>query len=331
MGRSSIWRALAAALALGALTTPAQSAPALSAPDQSAPAGACGRACLGALLDRYLAAVTAHDPSRVPLAFGFRQTQNAVVIAPGEGLWRDAAGLGPVRRTYLDPANGAAAYFGTLVLGGGETAVAALRLHVTAGKVDEAEWNIARAGDPGIAPGEKAMFDAPNLIAHPPPPRAVPASGRLSRAELVAVANSYFDGITSANPRIIMAHPGCSRMENGLQTTGRRLPAGREGEGPGGVSDCTSGQGRFGVALVAGRRYPVVDEQAQVVLAIGTFLRTPDEPKRRNQFMEFFYVDQGRIGSIYAAFFYPPPAQPVPNWPPYEGHFPLPADFGAAK
>jgi hypothetical protein len=313
-------------LALGAVIV-------LAAPTHAAPAAAaaCGRECLGGLLDRYLNAVVAHDPPRAPLDFTFRQTQNAVVIPKGEGLWRDAAGFGPVQRRFFDPATGTAAYFGTLTLGGGEKAVAALRLHVTVGKLDEAEWHIARGSDSGISAGDKAMFDADNLIANPPPQRTVPPGERLSRDQLIAIANSYFDGITSADPRLIMAHPGCTRFENGFKVTGRPLPADRAGEGPGGVSDCTSGQGRFGVALVAGRRYPMVDVQAQAVLAIGTFIRTPNEPRRRNHFMEFFYVDHAKIRDVYAAFFYPPPAVPVPNWPPYDGNFPLPANFGDSK
>ena len=79
------------------------------------------------------------------------------------------------------------------------------------------------------------------------------------------------------------------------------------------------------------RRYPMVDEEAQVVLAIATFVRTPNEPRRRNHFMEFFYIDHARIRDVYAALIYPPPSAPVPNWPPYDGNFPLPADFGATK
>jgi hypothetical protein len=320
MTRTWIWLALGAALAF---TAPAEAAP--------QKAGGCGRACLGRLLDGYLNAMVAHDPDRAGLDFTFRQTQNAVVIARGEGLWRDAEGLGPVQRRYFDPETSTAAYFGTLILSGGETAVAALRLHETGGKVDEAEWNVSRASDPGISATSKAMFDAPTLLAEPPPTGAAPKDGRLTHAQLIAVANSYFDGITSANPRIIMAWPGCKRLENGLKTTGRPLPAGREGEGPGGVSDCTSGQGKFGISIVSGRRYPMADTQAQVALAIATFTRTPNEPRRRNQLMEFFFVDHGKIRSVYGAFFYPPPAQPVPNWPPYDGNFPLPADFGAAR
>ncbi len=320
MTRKWIWLALGAALAMAA--------PADAATTRSA---ACGRACLGRLLDGYLKAMIAHDPDRAGLDFTFRQTQNAVVIPRGEGLWQDAEGLGPVQRRFADPENGAAAYYGSLILKGGETAVAALRLHETAGKVDEAEWNVSRASDPGITEGAKAMFDYQALLAEPPPQGPAPKDGRLTRAQLIAVANSYFDGITSANPRIIMAWPGCKRLENGLKTTGRPLPKGRESEGPGGISDCTSGQGKFGISIVSGRRYPMADTEAQAVLSIATFTRNPGDPKRRNALMEYFFVDHGKIRSVYAAFFYPPPSQPVPNWPPYDGNFPLPGDFGPAK
>ena len=36
-------------------------------------------------------------------------------------------------------------------------------------------------------------------------------------------------------------------------------------------------------------------------------------------------VMANKIRSIYTAMFYPAPDQPVPNWPPYEGNWPLPA------
>jgi hypothetical protein len=33
------------------------------------------------------------------------------------------------------------------------------------------------------------------------------------------------------------------------------------------------------------------------------------------------------IRTIYTAMFYPPPELAVPNWPPYEGNWPLPASI----
>ena len=40
--------------------------------------------------------------------------------------------------------------------------------------------------------------------------------------------------------------------------------------------------------------------------------------------------DNNRIRTIYAAMYYPPPEMPVPNWPPYDGNWPLPATFAPA-
>src|SRR5690606_13012265 len=86
----------------------------------------CDRACLGDKLDRFLDAVVAGDPSRAPLAIGFRQTQNSVLTAAGAGVWQTMTAIGPVQRRYFDPVTGNAAFFG-VVTDGGEPAVASLR------------------------------------------------------------------------------------------------------------------------------------------------------------------------------------------------------------
>ena len=61
----------------------------------------CDRACLRNFLDQYLAAVTKHDPKAAPLAIGFRQTENAINVAPGSGVWKTVTGLGKMQRRYL--------------------------------------------------------------------------------------------------------------------------------------------------------------------------------------------------------------------------------------
>ena len=42
---------------------------------------------------------------------------------------------------------------------------------------------------------------------------------------------------------------------------------------------------------------------------------------------EWFVIDDARIRTIYTAMFYPPPELAVPNWPPYNGNWPLPAEI----
>src|SRR3954447_21515168 len=50
----------------------------------------CDRACLKGVLDQYLAALLAHDPTRLALAPGVKFTEDNTVKSVGEGLWRTA-------------------------------------------------------------------------------------------------------------------------------------------------------------------------------------------------------------------------------------------------
>ncbi len=59
---------------------------AAGAENSTAP-GACGEACLKQHMDDYLAALSAHDPSRLPLGEHVRFTENSVQIPLGEALW----------------------------------------------------------------------------------------------------------------------------------------------------------------------------------------------------------------------------------------------------
>lgn len=299
----------------------------LAAAPLFAAANDCDRACLKTTLDQYLTAVTKHDPSAAPLFVGFRQTENAVVVRLGTGVWKSVTGLGKMQRRYLDAVSGQAAYFG-IVEEGSNPAIVTVRVKVDNRKITEAEWLIARDGDPGLNGSATAkqtsgnVFDTNNLIANPPPERVVPKGERLPREALVAITNSYFDGLTTHDGNIIEHEPGCTRVENGTVMTNR---PGRNGGPPGG--DCAAGLENFNASIVAARRYPIVDEEAQAVLALGLFLRKPGSPTRRNMFSEWFFIDNAKIHLVYAAMFYPPPDQPVPNWPPYDGNFPLPASL----
>ena len=99
----------------------------------------CDRACLRTMLDQYLAAVVKHDPAAAPLVVGFRQTENAINVRPGNGVWKTVTGLGKVQRRYLDPVTGQAAYYGT-VEEGSSTAVVTVRVRVENRQLTEAEW-----------------------------------------------------------------------------------------------------------------------------------------------------------------------------------------------
>ena len=304
----------------------------------------CDRACLRALLDQYLAAVIKHDPKAAPLSAGFRQTENAINVAPGGGVWKTVTSLGKMQRRYLDPVSGQAGYYG-LIEEGGNVALATVRLRIEHRTLTEAEWYLARANDPGLnglrQPGRPPanLLNAEYLIANPPPDRAVPEAQRLSRDELAAVVNSYFDAITSHDGSVALTHPGCGRAENGTPApAGRFLPPVAPATAPaagappapaanGSANDCVSGLANFNLSMVVARRIPLVDQEAQMVLEMAVFIRRPGSPTPRNVFSEWFNVENGRIRTIYTAMFYPGPELAAPNWPPYDGNWPLPASI----
>ena len=292
----------------------------------------CDRACLKTTLDQYLNAVVKHDTGAAPLFLGFRQTDNGVVVRPGKGTWQSITALGDIQRKFFDTVSGQAAYLG-LIKEGAATDIATLRLRVENRQITEAEWVIARQGANGTngTPGGN-LFNLAGFIAEPPPERTVPQNQRASRELLLAIANSYFDGLTTHDGSIIMAHEGCTRNENGTHTAGPNPNAAAGGGargGPGGGGDCTSNLTNFNVALIAARRYPVVDVEQQAVVGMGIFMRKPGTTLMRNLLAEWFFVDNNKIRNIWASMFYPTNDLPVPNWPPYDGNFPVAAEFAA--
>lgn len=302
-------------------------------------AAACDRACLKTSLDQYLQAVLKHDPKAAPLAIRYRHTENAMLTKLGEGAWKSVTAIGKVDRRYYDPVSEQAAFFGVLNEGA-ELTVTTVRIRVEDRKITEGEWIIARRVAAGIngfdAQGKPQAyaFSPDNLALHPLEQRVVPAAQRLSREDLIGITNSYFDGITAHDGSMIMAYPNCSRLENGQTVSGDPPPTpgvpppapapARGGRGP---SSCASGLQNFNLSNVAARRFPVVDTEAQIVLAYAVFIRRPGSTSRRNAFAEWFVIDNNKIRHVFSAMFYPPNDQPVPNWPPYDGNFPLPAEL----
>jgi len=272
----------------------------------SAATAECDRPCLQIMLDRYLNAMVKHNPAQALLDPKFRYTENAVAMKTDEGLWKSAMALGAVRRRYLDAVSGQAGYFGLIEEANG-FGIATVRIRVADKKITEAEVIIGRKAD--------GAFDADGLIGKPPPEDVHPAR---SREELVKAAQSYFEGLANSNGAGVLAHKGCYRIENGLLLTGRPIKDSQ----PPAVADCaTLGNFKATINGVSHRRYPLVDEEAGVVLGMG-ILERPQGAKRpdgsiypRNLLSEYFIVEDGRIRGIYAAMHYmTPDIADAPGW-----------------
>ena len=278
---------------------------------QASAAANCDRACLKKTLDSYLDAVLKHDPSKAPLDAAFRYTENSSVVAPGEGLWKTATALGKVQRRYVDAVNGQAVYFGHIQQGDA-AGIATLRIRVVNKKITEGELVIGQKID--------GMFNAEALVINAPPEAPVAKAARSSRAAMVAAAQSYFDGIEHHDSSIVLGQKGCVRIENGVMTGG---PISESAAFPV-KGDCGERMENFKatIAAVDHRRYPVVDEEAGVVLGMVVFNRPPGAkrgdgtPFPRNLLTEIFVVENGRIRGIYAAMHYLSPENPdAPDWP----------------
>ncbi len=306
--------ALSAVLAGGALAGPA------------AAAAPCDRACLRATLDVYLAAVFKHDPAAAPLAKAARATENAVVVANGDGFWKTVTGYGVLTRKIADPKSGQAAMFG-LVQEGDKAAYVSVRIKVVNRKITEAEWTLGRGRDGASAP-IAAILEVP-----PPPEGAIAPKARTSRAAMIAIANGYFQGLQDHDGSKIPKIDGCERVENGGRVTNtpmRNQPAPAApapGAGADGLptlaqtqlsGDCTDNFQMFKNSIQSTdyRRFPVVDEEQGVVIGNTMFHRVPGNQTRRNLLTEYFWVRDGKLAGIYAAMFYLDPAAPDSvGWP----------------
>ncbi len=234
----------------------------------------CDAKCLDGMVDNYVAAMVAHDPGRLPLARHVAFTENGVQLRLGDGLWATASAPGRYKLYVPDPEDGQVGFFGT-VFENGTPVLLALRLKVDYGLISEIETIIARPS----TMGPSAMPSAGKTLedkGHPRPQfsEMIPPDQRMSRADLVRIANMYFTGL-GANTGLNAAPfwPSCNRWENGMQTTNQPPRKGRTGFDVltlGCLAQQKSGFFSF-VTDIRNRRYPVVDRANGLVMSFAFF------------------------------------------------------------
>jgi hypothetical protein len=290
---------LAAAFAVAALLAGAGQAGAVT----NVTPPTCDRACLSGMIDRYLAALAAKDPSRLPLTKDARFTENGVTLKLGDGLWGTVDGIGDYKLTAVDPDTEQAGAFVT-VKESGRQVLLGLRLQIQSGnRISQIETIISRGGLRG-AP-------MPAMTLNPAFGEDVPAAERRSRAQMMAITNSYFDGLEFATDRLTPFDPRCQRIENGGHTSGypdagsamAKMTCGEQYAT--GFSPC--------ITNIRERRYPIMDAEkglgfAQVFfdhagtikdvkMTDGTTLHVPppfDAPYAF-QIFEVFKISGGKI------------------------------------
>lgn len=299
-------------------------------------AGACGRACLSKMLDEYLAALLAHDPSRLPLAEGVRFSENNVPLRVGDGLWNTIDKVDSYRLPFIEPEAGEAGMFG-VVEEHGHPAHFALRLKVAGGKITEIETIVLR-------PRANNGFGRPEAMHR----RAafygdIPKDKRLTRVQLVEIANSYFETLQQ-NHGVVFAPfaSDCHRIEDGIATTNNpaRSQTGRPDQAGikkmGCEAQFKTGFFQF-VTHIRDRRFPIVDRQKGLVYAAAFFDHRGDMPMVKLtdgrvvptnydipwswQIGELFKISDNKIQQVEALVMYTPYGHPDlwtdrPRWTP---------------
>jgi hypothetical protein len=237
----------------------------------------CNRECLENVVDRYLAALVAHDPQRLPLSKDAVYTENDQILEIGDGFWKTVESRGKYTHIFADPETGQVAFMGAMREAGAPLLMS-LRLRIELGRITEIESVYFKPG--GGGPNNIAEMDKP----FKPEEmwfKSIPPAQRMSRQELIAVADGYFTGLQRNDGKGINntgTYPftgDCHRIENGSPTTNVPLPSNQPPDSINLFSmDCLS-QFKLGIYFVVRniheRRYPVVDRERGVVWAHAIF------------------------------------------------------------
>jgi hypothetical protein len=307
-----------------------------------AQAKTCDKVCLEQIAVTYRSAYLAHDPEKAPFARSVRFTENNVEMDLPDGTWDTVAReIGPAL-TVSDPETGTVGIF-TSIQQNDVPGFLGIRLKVRDGLITEVEHvvstkrNLSAPPTP-IGPVEGFVHDQD--LARP-----VASEERMSRAELIRIADGYFSTLenNTGELRDVAFAPNAKRFENGME-----FPEIEKG--------FRSGRYRFN-ERVRDRDYFLVDETRGIVMSRafidhkglldeftlndGTPTRSPFREPQSWGVLELFKIKNGKITSVEAVFIqvpyymrspwtepemrrgglaeppaWPPPSQPAPGNPP---------------
>jgi hypothetical protein len=306
----------------------------------------CDRACLEGFVEQYFDAAIKHDPDLLPLAPDVKFTENGQRLELPDAHWKIMTGKGKYRLFVTDPEAGQVACMATIREEGntkeGKAAVIALRLKVVNRKITEIETLVVRpqmpTGPPGGANAAPRFPNAADTMEklgtpHPVYLETIPAAERMSRKDLIRVANMYFSGLEKNDGKGVYPFTDdCDRLEGGMQTTNAPLRPGEQRPDPKTAtmySAAWSCKEQFESGLmhfvwrIRDRRFVAVDQERGLVFSFAFFdhalgkdrtYQTPDGrtitagPIEPNgwELAELFKIEKGLIRRIEANMVAPP-------------------------
>jgi hypothetical protein len=232
----------------------------------------CDRACLIATVDSYMAALVAHDPSRVKFAADVKFVENTIPMKPGEGLWKTATALPTTFKIYVPDVTSEEIGFLCVMQESDKPMELALRLKIRDGKITEAEHLLAR----NLMPRSLANLETvrPGLLA------VIPPDQRMPREQMLTIGASYYEALVTSNGKAAPFADDCVRRENGMQTTGNPPPA-TPGFGTLGALGCAAQldtRSMSYIKRIEPRRVEIADVDTGLVFGLSQF-RHPMEEK----------------------------------------------------
>jgi hypothetical protein len=223
----------------------------------------CNRACLRDLANTYVAALVAHDPSKVPLAANIKFVENVTPMKPGDGLWKTASEAPTTFALYVpDPISGQVGFIGVMKADGKPIELA-LRLKVRHGQIVEAEHLIA-----------SNLRDS--MLANLHTPRAglisvVSKDERSTHAELLKIGATYYEALVRGNGSLAPFAQDCERHENGMITTGHALQGAPPGSPKLGCSTQLNTKVMSYIKRIEPRRVWIADPETGLVFGLSQF------------------------------------------------------------
>jgi hypothetical protein len=251
----------------------------------------------------YRAAYLAHDVRRAPFAAQVRYTENNVEMDFPDGTWDTVTELVGEPLTLSDPLTGNVGMY--LAIMQSETpGFLAVRLKVEGERISEVEHIISTRRNLSGPP--TPIGDVREFRHDPDLERPVPPAERVSRAELVRLADGYFSTLENNTGEIRGTRfaPGAFRFENGMHF-------------PNVEADFRLGKYRFN-ERVRDRDHFLVDEERGIVMSrafidhkgvLDHFQLTDGTPWRSIfrephswSLLEMFKIKGGLITAIEATF-----------------------------
>lgn len=269
-------------------------------------------------INNYLQCIVDDTPHLVPFADNAKITYNGSVVKAGETeIWKTAVRF-QSRQTFADPVTGEAAFFGTAT---NEAVMGAVSKENPKNK-SGSEYNLTpnefnrstvkwwfyvlriKMENDLITEVEEITISE-HLVHFDVCPKelpfkdlefemVVPETERCSREELIAVADTYWDGLQKSIAwNEVLTHPDCQRVEMGVLCTNASR-------------NYHSVQSNFRspnfLWAINERRYAVVDEIRGVVICFVVFEQIKDNTPPGFIAAEAFKIESGLMKSIFAFF-----------------------------